>query len=361
MVAHPRIIASGTAAPQHCMSQEEVRHEVSELLFGSNWAERLDVAEDVRRVAHLFAASKVDHRQMVVRPLKYYSCPRSTGARMIDYERWSYPLARAALEACLDDSNYGRADAITDFFLVSCTGYSAPGLDILLARDLVMRPDVRRVIIGHMGCFGAIVGLREALATLRTRESALVVVLSIELSSLHYISTMDTGVVSEMALFGDAATAILLSAESEASGPELMDTYCVSDFGAMDQMTWRITDEGFRMDLSRRVPVTLRRNVGAAVEHLLAPRGLALGDIAHWLVHPGGPSILEAIERELKLSRDQMALSWDVLRDHGNCSSATVLLMLDRLLRSGRSKPGEWAVMMAFGPGLTLETCLLRF
>jgi len=343
------------------MSQEEVRHEVSELLFGSDWAERPEVAKDVQRVAHLFAASKVDHRQLVVQPLKYYSCPRSTGERMIDYERCSYPLARAALEACLDDTNCGRADDITDFFLVSCTGYSAPGLDILLARDLAMRPDARHLIIGHMGCFGAIVGLREALATLRTRERALAVLLSIELSSLHYGSTLDSGVVTSMALFGDAATALLLSAESEASGPELVDTYCVSDFAAISQMTWRITDEGFWMDLSRRVPVTLRRNVGAAVEHLLAPRGLTLGDIAHWLVHPGGPSILEAIERELKLSREQMALSWDVLRDHGNCSSATVLLMLDRLLRSGHAKPGEWAVMMAFGPGLTLETCLLRF
>jgi predicted naringenin-chalcone synthase len=94
---------------------------------------------------------------------------------------------------------------------------------------------------------------------------------------------------------------------------------------------------------------------------LLAPQGLTVGDITHWLVHPGGPSILDAIQRELRLSQEQMMLSWEVLRDHGNCSSTTVLLMLDRLLRSGHTKHGEWAVMMAFGPGLTLETCLLRF
>jgi predicted naringenin-chalcone synthase len=126
-------------------------------------------------------------------------------------------------------------------------------------------------------------------------------------------------------------------------------------------MSWTITDQGFLMGLSPRVPVTLRRQVGPAVRDLLAPHGLTTRDVAHWLIHPGGPSVLEAIQGRLELSEEQMEPSWSVLRDHGNCSSATVLLILDDLVRSGRTRPGEWGVMMAFGPGLTLETCLLRF
>jgi predicted naringenin-chalcone synthase len=178
---------------------------------------------------------------------------------------------------------------------------------------------------------------------------------------LHCAATLETDAVTSFALFGDAAAALLLRSDARAGGPLLVDTHCTSDFEAIDQMTWRVTDQGFRMSLSPRVPVTLGRNVRAAVEGLLAPRHLATGDVAHWLIHPGGPSILQAIERKLELSDEQMALSWQVLSENGNCSSTTVLLMLDRLLRSGRTRPGEWCVMMAFGPGLTLETCLLRF
>jgi predicted naringenin-chalcone synthase len=212
-----------------------------------------------------------------------------------------------------------------------------------------------------MGCAGGIVALRDALATLRGRKHSLVALLSVELSSLHGQKTLDLGVLTAFALFGDAAAAVLLSSDPASRGPEVVDTYCASDFGAMDQMSWTIGDEGFVMGLSIRVPVTLRRNIGPAVERLLAPHGLTAADVTHWLVHPGGPSILDAIRHSLALSKEQMALSWEILHDHGNCSSTTVLLMLDRLLRSGRTRRGEWGVMMAFGPGLTLETCLLRF
>ena len=163
------------------------------------------------------------------------------------------------------------------------------------------------------------------------------------------------------ALFGDAAAAVLVSDDPNATGPELVDTYCAAEFGAADQMSWTITDYGFVMGLSPRVPVTLRRTVAGVVGRLLAPHGLTSRDVTHWLVHPGGPSILDVIQHKLELSDEQMALSWQVLREHGNCSSATVLVMLDELVRSGRFQPGEWGVMMAFGPGLTLETCLLRF
>jgi predicted naringenin-chalcone synthase len=101
--------------------------------------------------------------------------------------------------------------------------------------------------------------------------------------------------------------------------------------------------------------------VGSALERLLRPHGLDVSDIDHWLIHPGGPSILQAVQRRLGLREDAVALSWQVLRENGNCSSPTVLMILDRLLRSDRAQPGDWGVMLAFGPGLTIETCLLRF
>jgi len=153
----------------------------------------------------------------------------------------------------------------------------------------------------------------------------------------------------------------VLGHDETATGPEVVDTYCAADFASADQMSWTISNEGFVMGLSSRVPITLRRNIGGAMEGLLAPHDLRPSDIAHWIVHPGGPSILTVIQRALELSDEQMRLSWQILREHGNCSSATVLLILEALLRSGKPRRGEWGVMMAFGPGLTLETCLLRF
>lgn len=349
-----------TALPAQNYPQPVVRDELCRQLFGDDWAARPDLARSVHQLHHLFAAAGVENRQMSVNMEEYYSRRRSTGERMLDYERLSYPLAHAALTGCLQQAGQ-PACSTTDFIVVSCTGYFAPGLDILLARDLGMPSDVRRLVIGHMGCFGAMVGLRSALATLRAHPGSSVALVTVELCSLHALSGSEKGTITASALFGDAAAGALITSDPDASGPELVDVYCAADFHAAEQMTWKIGDEGFVMGLSRRVPVTLRRNVASVVDNLLTPHGLDPSDIDHWLVHPGGPDVLSAVGAEFSLDREDMWLSWDVLRDHGNCSSSTVLLMLHRLLRSGRARAGEWGLMMAFGPGMTLETCLFRF
>ncbi|MGZ6308695.1 MAG: type III polyketide synthase, partial [Ktedonobacterales bacterium] len=326
-----------------------------------DWRTNPQAVEHARQMERLFRASRVEQRQSVVDVPAYYAQPRSTGERMAEYQRAAYPLARASLETALKETSAVTPIDISDFIVVSCTGYSAPGLDIQLARDLGMPHDVRRVMVGHMGCFGALVGLRQCLAALRAHPGAVAALLSVELTTLHFAPTLDMEVLTSFALFGDAAAALLLTTDEHARGPELVNVYCAADFATADQMSWTITDQGFVMGLSPRVPVSLRRNIAGVVAQLLAPHNLTVADVTHWLVHPGGPSILDAIRGKLELTDDQMALSWKALREHGNCSSTTVLLMLDELLRSRQANPGEWGVMMAFGPGLTLETCLLRF
>jgi alkylresorcinol/alkylpyrone synthase len=355
-----RIAGSGIAIPAHEYSQQVLSDMLRQYMFGDDWATRVETAEDVRLIGKLFSASGVEHRRTAVEVISYYSEPHTTGERMQDYERHAYPLAREALETSLRDSEIKPA-ALTDLILVSCTGYTAPGLDIMLARDLAMRPDVRRLIIGHMGCHGALIGLRSALAAFRAHEDGVIALITVELSSLHYNPVLDLRLLTGYALFADGAAAVVLSSSNGGGRPEVVDTYCAADFRTADQMTWRITDEGFFMGLSRRIPITLARNVDAVVEHLLGPHGLAISDISHWLVHPGGPDVLEVVARKLGLTDERLALSWQVLREHGNCSSATILIILDRLLRSGCPRPGDWGVLMAFGPGLTLETCLVRF
>ena len=362
MATHPRILTVASAHPRFEYPQADVLRYAQESILGAGWHERPEAVETARQMERLFLATRVEHRQSVIELPAYYAHPRGTGARMAEYATAGYTLGRDAAERALRavDGLVTAAD-ISDLVVVSCTGYSAPGLDIQIARDLGMPGHVRRLVVGHMGCFGALVGLRQCLAALRANPGATAALLSVELTSLHFMPTLDPEVLTSFALFGDAAAMTLLSMDERAGGPELVATHCAADFAAADQMSWTITDHGFMMGLSPRVPVSLRRNVAGVVGELLAPHDLTPRDVAHWIIHPGGPSILNVIQQRLELSDEQMAESWAVLREHGNCSSATVLLILERLLRSGRAQRGEWGVMMAFGPGLTLETALLRF
>ncbi len=366
---YPRILTVASAFPPFRYTQETVLQYGLERILGADWRLHEESAGDAHLIERLFKASRVEERQSAVDLQAYYATTPTTGERMSTYQGASYQLGREALEKALQQVGQanGRAgrvytpEDISDFVVVSCTGYSAPGLDIQLARDLNMRRDLRRLIVGHMGCFGAMVGLRHCLATCRAYPDATAAMLSVELTALHFIPSLDPEALTEFALFGDAAAATLLTLDPEATGPELVDMYCAADFSASDQMSWRITDQGFAMTLSPRVPVTLRRNILGTMDRLLTPNGLTLSDISHWIIHPGGPSILDAIAGRLDLTDEQMAPSWRVFRAHGNCSSVSVLLILEEVLRSSPVRTGDWGVMMAFGPGLTLETALLRF
>jgi predicted naringenin-chalcone synthase len=151
----PRITAISSARPPHVFVQSELRDALLAAVLGSEWAKRPESVARGRQIARLFDASHVERRGSVVDLLQYYTCAHSTGERMDDYGRYAYPLARAALEGCLAGSPSTDPGDISDLYVVSCTGYAAPGLDILLARDLEMPRDVRRVVVGHMGCFGA--------------------------------------------------------------------------------------------------------------------------------------------------------------------------------------------------------------
>ena len=209
------ILGMGVAFPPFHYSQDEirdaVRKRVLDLSGSANGSAPSDGHEAGARIDRLFAATGVQERHSVVDFDHFYREPRSTGERMAEYARCAYPLARAAVEQCLAQAqSCGTNDSpvpesITDLIVVSCTGYVAPGLDIQLARALGMPRDVRRVVVGHMGCFGALVGLRQALAALAVRPGARALVVCVELCSLHFAPTLDPEALTSFALFGDAA------------------------------------------------------------------------------------------------------------------------------------------------------------
>ncbi|MGC5017478.1 type III polyketide synthase [Micromonospora sp. DT47] len=306
----------------------------------------------------IFANSGVSRRQAAVNPLLEDVSDWPTERRMRRYQVEALPLGKEAVGRALTSAGLAAGD-VGLFVVCSCTGYATPGLDILLARDLGMAPDTQRMFVGHMGCYAALPGLGAAgdFVTARGRPALL---LCAELTSLHIqpaSARMDTQQIVSHALFSDAAVAAVL-VPGGPGGYALREVISVTDTSTADHMTWDVTDTGFRMGLSPKVPQVLSTHVRGLVDDLLARHGTSIAQVDGWAVHPGGPRILNVVERELALPPGALAASRAVLDEHGNCSAPTVLLILDRLLRT--EPLPERIVMLAFGPGLTLYAALLE-
>ncbi len=305
----------------------------------------------------IFDNSGVRTRQAAVSPLLEDVSDWSTERRMRRYQVEAVPLGKEAVGRALTDAGI-RADELGLFAVCSCTGYATPGLDILLARDLGMSPNVQRLFVGHMGCYAALPGLGSAADFVVARGKP-ALLLCAELTSLHLqppgVRTDLQQIVSH-ALFSDAAAAVVLTADSP--GYEIIEVTAVTDTTTADHMTWEVTDLGFRMGLSPRVPAVLELHVRKLVDDLLGRHGLSIGDIDGWAIHPGGPKILDVVQEQLGLDDGALDASRGVLSTYGNCSSPTVLLVLDALRR--RPAPPRRVVMLAFGPGLTLYGTLLE-
>jgi alkylresorcinol/alkylpyrone synthase len=316
-----------------------------------------------RTAERIWRSSGIATRHAAVDPRIEDVTSWSTGARMRRFATEAMPLGKSAVAAALADAAVD-AERIGLFAVASCTGYATPGLDILLARDLGMPDDVQRLHIGHMGCYAALPGLG-AVADYVTAHRRPAVLLCVELTSLHVQPATDS--VEQMvahALFADAAAAVVVVPTAEPDDPhpglDVVDLVARTDVGAVDQMTWDVTDLGFRMGLSPKVPDVLARHVRQVTEELLSRHGLGTADVAGWAIHPGGRRIVDVIGERLELPAELTRPSYDVLRDVGNCSSGTVLLVMQAVLASRRLEPGDPMVAMAFGPGLTLYAALLR-
>jgi predicted naringenin-chalcone synthase len=303
----------------------------------------------------IFGNAGVVRRHAAVNPLLEDASGWSTQRRMRRYLAEAMPLGKEAVGRALADAGITPAE-IGLFAVCSCTGYVTPGLDILLARDLGMSPSTQRLFIGHMGCYAALPGLG-VVTDFVARHNRPALLLCVELTSLHVQpSSVDTQQIVAHSLFSDGAAAIVLL-PGASTGYQVHDLRSVTDTTAADHMTWDVTDLGFRMGLSNQVPEVLARHVSQLTRDLLAPHGLDLTDVDGWAVHPGGPRILTVVERELGLPPDALAASRGTLAEHGNCSSPTVLFILEALRRA--ASPVGTVVALAFGPGLTLYGALL--
>jgi predicted naringenin-chalcone synthase len=276
----------------------------------------------------------------------------STARRMKAYERFAPDLAERAV-AALDLQ--GRAQEITHLVVASCTGFMAPGLDHILAKRLRLKPDLQRSLVGFMGCSAAIPALRIAQAAVLADPAARVLVVNLELCSLHLQDTDNLEQALLFLLFGDGCSAALITAE--ATGIALQDFRAALLPDSEDMITWHIGDNGFDMTLSGQVPgritQALRADLAAGDNHGLL-RGEGTQAIDLWAVHGGGRSILDAVESGFLLDKAALAESRSVLSACGNMSSATVMFVLKRMLDTAQK--GKRGLAMAFGPGVVAET-----
>lgn len=275
-----------------------------------------------------------------------------TMQRMAWFESHAAGLAERAVEAL--DLGSEKA-SVTHLVVTSCTGFTAPGLDQQLMERLELKSSIERTMVGFMGCAAAVNALKASHHIVRSEPSAKVLVVNLELCTLHLQETFDLEVILSALLFGDGCAACLVSAQPE--GIALKDFRVVTIPQTHDLITWHIDDSGFRMTLSGEVPQRIARALSHEAQRNDDQgifRGQQKDEFDLWAVHAGGRTILDAVEQGLELAPGALQWSRGVLRDFGNMSSATIMFVLQRILQ--HAAPTSRGLGMAFGPGLAAET-----
>jgi predicted naringenin-chalcone synthase len=343
MQAQAYINGIGTALPLH---------EAHRAFLG--WAEgRIADRRDRALFKRMASRSGIEQRWTVLPPVGdgdqtgpggFYEAGEMppTSARMAVYAEAAPDLCVAAVEAL------GSPEGITHLVLASCTGFIAPGIDQIVAKRLGLPPTIERTLIGFMGCYAAVSALRTAHHIVRSEPEARVLVITVELCTLHLQPDTALEPILAMLLFGDGAAAALVSADP--TGLALSDPFATTLPDSEELIGWTIGDKGFAMHLSGAVP--------AKIGEALADRDFRarIGDIDTidgWAVHAGGRTVLDAVEQGFELEPDDLAASRAVLRECGNMSSATLMFVFDKILRDDR--PIANGLAIAFGPGLAAE------
>ena len=309
--------------------------------------------------------SAIEHRYSFIQPIEtgdrewrdsegLYKRGRfpGTARRMEAFERYAPQLARCALDRLALTEMERRA--ITHVIVTSCTGLYAPGLDFEIVEHLGLSPSVERTMIGFMGCYAAINAFKTAHHVVRSEPGAGVLVLSLELCTLHMQETENLEQLLSFLLFADGCGACLISAEETGLAIDSFLALRIPETYGL--ITWRIRELGFDMQLSGRVPAELRRALTEVGGQII--RGADPLSIDLWAVHPGGRSILDSVEQGLGLPANALAHSREVLARCGNMSSATVVFVLQQMMKHARH--GQRGCAMSFGPGVTAETMLFH-
>ncbi len=276
--------------------------------------------------------------------------------RMKIYNLEALPLSIQSINDCL--KNIISPKDITHLITVSCTGMSAPGLDLQIAEAMDMQPQVFRTSVNFMGCYGAVHALKLAKLICDSTPNSNVLIVATEFCTIHFQKEYTPDSASSTILFSDGSAAVLVSNNiSTEKKVELTGFYSKVAYRGKKDMAWELSHKGFIITLSSYIPDLIEQDIEALVDEAAKHSGLEIKDITHWCIHPGGKKILNAIKKQLHLNDDDMRFSKNVLSNYGNMSSPTVLFVLKEIIGSLNDEQAN-IFGTAFGPGLTMETFL---
>lgn len=356
-----KIISIGTAVPAYRHEQEKI-YEFMSRIYAINEVEK-------RKLKFLYKHSGIKSRYSV---LADYGLPAnewkfftptenlepipSIEKRMRFFHDYAAGLSVEAIDDCL--GNF-KDKNISHLITVSCTGMSAPGLDLELIELLNLPATTWRTSINFMGCFAAIHALKLADAICKTDIKANVLIVCVELCTLHFQNEYTPDNISSGILFSDGAAAMLVTAEHKGDGLNIDHFYSSVSIKSKREMVWELSSSGFLLTLSGYIPELIEEDFDKIVSECLAGSDLAKEDITHWCIHPGGKKILEAVHKSLQFTNGQLQNCYDVLSNYGNMSSPTILFVLKKISESLKREQQNKIFGAAFGPGLTIETFVL--
>ena len=280
--------------------------------------------------------------------------------RMDWFNRTAPALSVSAVEKCIDEKI--NKDEITHLITVSCTGMSAPGLDLQIMELMDLPKNIFRTSVNFMGCYAAIHALKLADAFCKNDENAKVIIVCTELCTLHFQKENTVDNIAASLLFGDGCAAVLVTNnKARLDGINIKNFYSEVGFNGKDHMSWQLSSSGFLMQLSGYVPELIEQDFNQLLKNALQNAKLKQEEISHWCIHPGGKRILTAIEKSTGIDNEDLKYSYQVLNDYGNMSSPTILFVLKEIMDSLDQTKDQKAKVFgaAFGPGLTMETFIL--
>ena len=353
--SNPRVLSVATSVPRHRISRETAK-DFARVMFS-------EVDGAAEQLLSTFEHTPVESRNFCVPP-EWFSEDHTFAEKNALYVETALDLSGKTARRALDRAGVEPAEVGAVFF-VSTTGLSTPSIDSQLLPGLGLSANIRRVPVWGLGCAGGVSGLALAADHARLHPEKPVLLVAFELCSLTFDkgNRSETGVIPA-ALFADGVAAAVLGgsgrAREEGATPEITGSHSATWTGTGDVMRWELVESGFKVRISESIPDLVRERAPEDLKRALGSVGLAPQDIKHFLTHPGDARVLDAFEEVFGFEPGGLALSREVLRHQGNMSSATVLFVLERLLESGDTTPGDHGVLSAVGPGLSAEHVFFR-
>lgn len=359
-----KIISIGTAVPSFKYKQSEI-FDFMQVLHGYD-------EDESRKIKLLYDRSGINYRHSVISDYKAQVHERnffpqtkdmepfpSLESRMDLFFKEAPQLSIQAIQKCIEDKI--AYTEITHIITVSCTGLSAPGLEIQLIKELKLAPQIERSSINFMGCYAAVHALKQADYICKCDRDAKVLVVCVELCSIHFQKNKVMDNIAANLLFADGAAAVLICHDDiKGKGILLKNFYSFLELEGETDMAWNISSKGFLMTLSSYIPKLIENGIKRLADEAMKKLKLQQGEIKFWALHPGGRKILEVMQKELNLTSEALDSSYEILRNFGNMSSPTVLFVLKDIWEKADWKKNEKIFGAAFGPGLTMETFLCQ-